>query len=104
LSNDGDDGIINKPSDSPNGNITPYGFNGVFTDQKDGSSILSKGFSLYSPSGIYAANDLFDGEAVKGILQFGGNLQLASIMAGFYNPQTKAGTDLGKEINEKFND
>jgi putative ABC transport system permease protein len=31
---------------------TPYGFNGVFTDDKNGSNVVKNGLSLYSPSGI----------------------------------------------------
>jgi hypothetical protein len=37
-------------------NLTPYGFNGVFTKSDDGG-LLSNGFYLYSPSGLYPASD-----------------------------------------------
>jgi putative ABC transport system permease protein len=83
-----------------NGHITPYGFNGVFTDQKNGSAILNGGMFLYSKSGIYPGNDALNSDVVKNMLEIGPNLEVASIIAGFYDPlnPTKS-TPLGIEIN-----
>jgi hypothetical protein len=65
----------------------PYGFNGVFTNKSNGGSLLSNGIIFYSPSGIYPANDLFTSDAVKNILKYGANLELALEIIGAYTEE-----------------
>ena len=64
-----------------NGNLTPYGFNGVFTKNKDSNPLLTKGVILYSPSGLYPANDQFTSDASRNIFSYGSNAYLSSIVA-----------------------
>jgi putative ABC transport system permease protein len=63
-------------------NITPYGFNGVFTKNSNGSQLLSNGVSLYSPSGLYPGNDRMNKDTLEGLLRYGANLQIASQIMG----------------------
>ncbi|GHU31015.1 hypothetical protein FACS1894166_01690 [Bacilli bacterium] len=63
-------------------NINPFGFNGVFTDKDNGSTILNGGLFLYSPSGLYPGNDSFDSDTVKSALGKNINLEVASIISG----------------------
>jgi hypothetical protein len=64
-------------------NINPYGFNGVFTQDNDGSTIIANSISLYSPSGIFMANQFFDSEASRNVLKYGSNAMIAAQIAGF---------------------
>jgi hypothetical protein len=85
------------------GHITPFGFNGVFTHKENGSAILNGGMFLYSKSGIYPGNDDLDSDAVKSILEIGPNLEVANIIAGFYDPLNPSkSTQLGIEINTLY--
>lgn len=62
-------------------NLTPYGFNGIFTNASDGGQVLSKSTILYSPSGIYPGNDKITSNTVNKMLQYGANVQIASKFA-----------------------
>jgi hypothetical protein len=67
---------------------------------------------LYSKSGIYPGNDTLNSEVVKSLLEIGPNLEVANIIAGFYNPlqpendplHPKYNTTLGIEINNLYTD
>jgi hypothetical protein len=59
---------------------------------------------IYSKSGLYPGNDSLNSDLVKSMLKIGPNLQTASIIAGFYNPKTDEGTDLGKQINGLYSE
>ena len=59
-----------------NYNLTSYGFNGIFTDQLDGSAVLSKGIILYSPTGLYPGNDRMTSEVTKNVISYGANLEI----------------------------
>jgi hypothetical protein len=49
-------------------NLTPYGFNGIFTNQKNGG-LLNNGFYVYSPSGLYPASDMWASDSIKKVMQ-----------------------------------
>lgn len=57
-------------------NLTPYGFNGVFTKATTGGPILTKGIILYAATGIYPGNDKINSEVTKNVLSYGANLEI----------------------------
>lgn len=57
-------------------NLTPYGFNGVFTKATTGGPILTKGITLYAATGIYPGNDKINSEVTKNVLSYGANLEI----------------------------
>ena len=81
-----------------NYNITPYGFNGVFTESEDGGPELSKSTYLYSSSGLYPANDKITSTTSHTVFRYGSNTQIACQMA--YDAET----ELGKKINQAYLD
>lgn len=64
-------------TDTIDDNVTPYGFNGVFTKSKSGG-MLNNGFYLYSPSGLYPAGDSWSSKDVNGVMKWGANLEIAN--------------------------
>jgi hypothetical protein len=68
--------------DGKTAQTVPFGFNGVFSRNNDGGSILNGGISLYSTSGLYPANDSFSSPSFIEILKTGANLQLANKITG----------------------
>jgi putative ABC transport system permease protein len=63
-------------------NITPYGFNGVFTKNPDGDYLLTNCAAVYSPTGLYPGNDKMSDETLRPLLKYGANLQIASQVLG----------------------
>ena len=57
-------------------NLTPYGFNGVFTKATTGGPILSNGIILYAATGIYPGNDKINSEVTQNVLSYGANLEI----------------------------
>lgn len=78
-------------------NITPYGFNGIFTDSPDGGAALTRNMSLYSPSGMYSASDKVTSETFRNLLKFGSNIQTLNRIVN--NNDSK----LYNEINDAYN-
>jgi hypothetical protein len=79
------DGVINPVGanyDENNGQINPYGFNGIFTKNPNGSNIINSVIPLYSPSGIYPPSDRFASFKTQKILGIGTNLQYANYVSG----------------------
>ena len=76
----GDDMLINLANydgDMQGGyNLTPYGFNGVFTKATTGGPILTKGNILYAATGIYPGNDKLNSEVTQNIFSYGANLEI----------------------------
>ncbi|GHU47513.1 hypothetical protein FACS1894218_2080 [Bacilli bacterium] len=79
--------------------VNPYGFNGVFTQRSNGSTLLNGGFNLYSPSGLYISDDSITSAAAQNSLSMSSNLEVANIMCGLYKPdqgELQNPTDLQK--------
>ncbi len=76
--------LKNYGSHNPNSdsyyNITPYGFNGVFTADSTSCPILVNNINLYSTTGCYFGSDLLTSNSVFEVLQYGANLKMASDM------------------------
>lgn len=95
-----DDGLINiskiQAKDHDQYQLTPYGFNGVFTKDENGSALLSKGMFLYSPSGLYLANDKVNSDNSLATLKFGVNSYMTAKMLGLLD------TPIGKNIKAAY--
>jgi hypothetical protein len=73
----------------------------VFTQHEDGSSILNSSFLLYSTSGLYPGNDMLNSDAVKDLLKYGSNLEIANKIIGTYVNDNQC-TEIGKIIHDKY--
>jgi putative ABC transport system permease protein len=78
--NDNSDNKITN--DNLTGNVTPYGFNGVFTDSKHGDYLVNNCAYIYAPSGIYPANDKFSNDTLTTLFKYGANAQIVSQILG----------------------
>lgn len=79
-------------------NILPYGFNGYFTDDENGSKGLTSGYSFYSPSGLWLPSSSITSNSSLDVLSYGSNLQIANIFTGINK------TELGQQIEQAYND
>lgn len=84
-------------SDDKSLNTTPYGFNGYFTDDKNGSKALTNTECFYSPSGLWLPSSSISSNSSLDVLKYGSNLQLANVFSGMSNS-----TDIGKKITAKY--
>lgn len=95
------DGLINisnyQAIDHEQYQLTPYGFNGVFTKSNEGGALLAKSMMLYASSGLYLSNDKFNSNVAFNTLKFGANTYMAAKAAGLLN------TTLGQEITSLYN-
>ena len=76
-------------------NLTPYGFNGVFTKSMNGNPILTKCVVLYSTTGLYPGNDKLTSEVTTQLLSYGANLELLRCIT--------LNGDLSNELSIKIN-
>lgn len=84
-------------------NKISYGYNGVFTKQKNASSLISSSISLYSPSGLYPGTDKISEDTFGSYLRYGSNLLIAAQIIGIWNGvNNPANSDLGNKIYEKW--
>ena len=101
----GDDMLINLSNyeqDMINSgyNLTPYGFNGVFTKSQNGGPILTKGVVLYSITGLYPGNDRITSDVATNMLKYGANLEILRRVT-LNGDDT---TELGKGILAAYNE
>ncbi len=81
-------------------NLTPYGFNGVFTKSMNGGPILTKGVILYSTTGLYPGNDKLTSEVTTQLLSYGANLELLRRVT----LNGDLSNELSKKISNAYND
>lgn len=63
----------------------PIGFNGIYTQNEYGKPVTSM-LPLYSYTGLYPGNSVFNSTKMKEILMFNNNLAIANLMSGINNP------------------
>mgnify|MGYP002470445045 CR=1 FL=1 len=78
-------------------NIVPYGFNGYFTKDPNGSKALTQGYSFYCPYGLYLPSSDLKSNSSSDVLKYGANFELANKITGLEN------TELGKKITNAYN-
>lgn len=81
-------------------NLTPYGFNGVFTNDGAKSPLLSNSLVLYSPTGAYFSNDHLNSTDALNTLSFGANIKALADMILDKDSQDKI--ELFKNINNSY--
>jgi len=79
---------VERKNSSDANAATSYGFNGVFTASKTGSNLIANTMPLYSPTGLYAADQFFDSDATKNVLKYGSNLMIAAQITGLWQKST----------------
>ncbi|WEK83295.1 MAG: ABC transporter permease [Mycoplasma sp.] len=98
-----EDGLIDiskyQAKDPDQYQLTPYGFNGVFTKDPNGGVLLSKSMVLYSPSGLYLANDKINSDESFRTLNFGVNTFMAAKLTGIL----ASNSELAKNIQQAYN-
>lgn len=85
-----------------NNNLTPYGFNGVFTKHSSDSPILQGSLNLYSPTGLYLGNDLLTSDTARSVLQFGANTMMAAQVLLTANHGIKLDPKLYYDISQAY--
>lgn len=94
-------GQFDANSSNSEWNLTPYGFNGVFTSHVDDNPILSDNLSLYAPTGLYLSNDLLNSNRALEVLQYGANVKMASDML-LKDRNGKPLSDLANQIDDAY--
>ncbi len=89
--------ISELKADDESKNIIPYGFNGYFTDDENGSKALTSAYSLYSPYGLYLPSSDLTSNSSADVLKYGANLQIANMLTGLDK------TELGQKITDAYN-
>lgn len=95
---------LSKDLENSNYNIIPYGFNGVFINDVNNTSLLNSRLMLYSPSGIWASNDNLLSDSSKNVFKYGANTQIINELTGFYNKTNpNSSSEIGKKIFDLYN-
>ncbi len=82
-------------------NIIPYGFNGYFTKDPNGSKGLVGGISNYSPSGIWCPSATWSSNTTLDLVKYGANLELAKEISGITDKSIKEAYDKWQSSKSK---
>lgn len=82
-------------------NIIPYGFNGYFTKDPNGSKGLVGGISFYSPSGIWCPSATLSSNTTLDLFKYGANLELANELSGINDESIKEAYDKWQSSKSK---
>lgn len=82
-------------------NVIPYGFNGYFTKDPNGSKGLISCISNYSPSGIWCPSATLSSNTTLEVLNYGANLELANEISGINDQNIKQAYDKWQTTKSK---